>query len=204
MTVFLSPGDADRYLRIVSRAARHNRVELWAYCLMPNHVHWIACPTTPTGLARTFGEAHRRYAVELHRVRRWSGHFWQQRFYSCPLDELQLLAVVRYVLANPVRANLVASALDWPHSSARAHVDGERNPAIDLVPLASRIEDWAGLLATRPSEEELHRIRVAAVRGSFDRIDERRGRPRRNTPDIASSPSSDSIVSVACGDNSNS
>jgi putative transposase len=179
MTVFLAPGDAQRYLRVVARAARRNGVELWAYCLMPNHVHWIACPTTPTGLARTFGEAHRSYAVELHRDRRWTGHFWQQRFFSCPLDEVHLLAVVRYVLANPVRAKLVSNAVDWPYSSVRAHVEGEPDPAVDPAPLAARIEDWVGLLATEPSEDELARIRRAAVRGSFDRLAERRGRPRK-------------------------
>ena len=185
MTVFLDEGDPDRYLSLVARAARRNRVELWAYCLMPNHVHWIACPETQDGLARTFGEAHRRYAVELHRGRDWTGHLWQQRFFSCPLDEIQLLRVVRYVLLNPVRAGLVQGPFDWRHSSVRSHVLGTSDPAVDPAPLAARIEDWPALLRDALSEEELRRIRTAVRLGTYQRVDQPRGRPRSLGSEIA-------------------
>ena len=178
MTVFLEADDPDRYLSLVARAARRNRVELWAYCLMPNHVHWVACPETPDGLARTFGEAHRLYAVEVHRGREWTGHLWQQRFFSCPLDEIQLLRVVRYVLLNPVRAGLVPDPFEWRPSSARAHLYGVSDPAIDAAPLAARIDDWPALLRDALSEEELRRIRTAVRLGTYERVDQPRGRPR--------------------------
>ena len=181
MTVFLDPGDAERYLAFVTRAARRYRVELWAYCLMPNHVHWIACPETPDGLARAFGEAHRGYAVALHRGRDWTGHLWQQRFFSCPLNELQVLRVVRYVLANPVRAGLADHVLDWRYSSARAHFRGAPDPAVNPAPLAARIDDWESLLAATPSDEDLRQIRNAVRIGSFARADRPRGRPRAVT-----------------------
>jgi putative transposase len=177
MAVFLEPGDPERYLALVSRAARRYSVDLWAYCLMPNHVHWIARPQTPDGLARAFGEAHRSYAVALHRGRDWTGHLWQQRFFSCPLDELQLLRVVRYVLANPVRAGLADHVLDWRHSSARAHFQGVSDPAVNPAPLAARIDDWESLLGATPTEEELRQIRNAVRVGSFARADRPRGRP---------------------------
>jgi putative transposase len=187
MTVFLEPGDPERYLALVARTARRYRVDLWAYCLMPNHVHWIACPETPEGLARSFGEAHRSYAVALHRGREWTGHLWQQRFFSCPLDELQLLRVVRYVLLNPVRAGIADHVLDWRYSSARTHLHGDPDPAVNPGPLDARIDDWPSLLGAAPSAEDLRQIRDAVRIGSFARANRPRGRPRL-TPDLALAP----------------
>jgi putative transposase len=64
---------------------------------MPNHLHLIAVPQNETGLARTIGEAHRRYTRRINFREKWRGHLWQERFASFPMDELHLLATVRYV-----------------------------------------------------------------------------------------------------------
>ena len=52
-----------------------NGVEVWAWCLMPNHVHPILVPSDPDGLRRTLARVHRRYAGIIHARRRRSGHF---------------------------------------------------------------------------------------------------------------------------------
>jgi putative transposase len=60
-------------------------LEIWAYCLMPNHVHLIAAPHTLTACARTLGLCHMRYAQVRHRQTHCAGHLWQGRFFLCSL-----------------------------------------------------------------------------------------------------------------------
>jgi len=76
-------------------------VEIWAYCLMPNHVHLIAVPDCAESLCRAIGEAHRRYTRQINFREKWKGHLWQGRISSFLLDEQYLLAATRYVELTP-------------------------------------------------------------------------------------------------------
>jgi putative transposase len=84
-------------------------VEVWAYCLMPNHVHLTAVLGTAEGLTRAIGEAHRRCSRMVKFREKWRGHLWQGRYASYVLDEVYLLAAARYGEMNPVRAGLIES-----------------------------------------------------------------------------------------------
>ena len=81
-------------------------MEVWAYSLMPNHVHMIAVPAGEDSLQRAIAEAHCRYARMVNFREKWRGHLWQRRFASFPMDEKYLLAAARYLELNPVRAVL--------------------------------------------------------------------------------------------------
>jgi putative transposase len=85
---------------------QENQVDIWAWCLIPNHVHLIAVPHTEVGLARAIGEAHRRYTRQINFRQQWRGHLWQERFASFPMDEEYLLATARYIEMNPVAGEL--------------------------------------------------------------------------------------------------
>jgi putative transposase len=76
-------------------------------------------------LKRAIGEAHRRYAHRVSSRESWRGHLWQGRFTSFVMDETYLLATVRYVERNPVRAGLVMSPWDYRWSSAGGHLSGQ-------------------------------------------------------------------------------
>jgi putative transposase len=80
---------------------------------MSNHVHLIAVPSTAEALALSLRPAHGRYASYWNALHSSTGHVWQGRFYSCPLDDSHLWQALRYVELNPVRAGLVASAEMW-------------------------------------------------------------------------------------------
>ena len=123
-------GDHDYllYTALMAEWCHRCRVEIWAYCLMPNHAHLIAVPTTPDGLRRAIGEAHRRYTLEVNRREGWRGHLWQGRFASFVMDDRYTLAAARYVELNPVRAGLVARAGDYPWSSATEGSSGRGCP----------------------------------------------------------------------------
>ena len=67
---------------VTQRGSRRQRVPIWAYCLMPNHVHLVAVPETAEGLAHAIGQAHRQHALMVNAREGWSGHLWQERFAS--------------------------------------------------------------------------------------------------------------------------
>ena len=118
---FFCDDDYRRYLDLMRQWCTQYQVQIWAYCLMPNHVHLILVPPSEDGLARAVGEAHRRYTRHVNFREGWRGHLWQGRFASFVMDEAYLLAATRYVERNPVRARLVDRAADWPWSSAGVH-----------------------------------------------------------------------------------
>ena len=105
------------------RLAENRRVAevaVWAWCLLPNHVHLILVPPDPDGLRRALAPTHRRFAGTIHARRKRTGHFWQGRFGAVVMDEANLAAALAYVSLNPVRARLTARAQDWRWSSARS------------------------------------------------------------------------------------
>jgi putative transposase len=110
---FFEEGDYALYLDLLADAAGRMGVEIWSYCLMPNHVHIIAVPSDEDGLSRTFGFVHRHYTGYINARLRVTGHLWQGRFSSVAMDEAHLHAALRYVALNPVRALLVARPEDW-------------------------------------------------------------------------------------------
>jgi putative transposase len=115
--------DADRltYLELLRQYSELCGLSLLGYCLMSNHVHLIAVPRSATAMARTLKHTHARYAAYWNARQFSSGHVWQGRFYSCPLDEAHLWEALRYAELNPVRAGMVSAPEQWSWSSAAAH-----------------------------------------------------------------------------------
>lgn len=150
---FFEKGDYALYLDLLADSAKRARAEVWAYCLMPNHVHVILVPSDDDGLRRTFAELHRRYTGFVNARARTTGHLWQGRFGSVVMDETHLMNAVRYVTLNPVRAGLVKRARGWAWSSARAHLAGEDDAVVTVKPVLDRIGDFAAFLA-EPFDED--------------------------------------------------
>jgi putative transposase len=119
--VFFTNTDRQMYLSWLKDYCDQHKVDILAYCLMTNHVHLVAVPSTEKGLQDVLKPLHMRYAQRLNRQRGWTGHVWQGRFFSSPLDEPYMWAAIRYVERNPVRARLVRRAENYPWSSAAAH-----------------------------------------------------------------------------------
>ena len=165
MQVFFSAGDYNRYRSLLSSQSDRYGVRVGLYCLMPNHVHLIAIPETRTSLSRALGEAHRLYACTVNRREGWSGHLWQERFRSFPMDERHLLSAIRYVLLNPVRAGLVERPEEWPYSSARFLRDGIPDRLTSSNALGSVVEDWNSFLDLPNVEETADLIRKHSSTG---------------------------------------
>ncbi len=151
---FFRPEDYALYREIMADWCGREGVRIWAYCLMPNHVHLIAVPETEAALRRAIGEAHRRYTLHINAREDWTGHLWQGRFASFPMDEAHLLAATRYVELNPVAAGLVRRPGEWRWSSARAHLEGADDGLATVAPLLELVPDWPGFLSEAVSEDQ--------------------------------------------------
>ncbi len=157
---FFEPGDYRAYLRMVSKARIDAGAEVWGYCLMPNHVHLVVVPERHDSLAMLFQDAHRRYTRRINAREGWCGHLWQERFHSFPMDETHLLAAVRYVELNPVRAGLCEKPTDWRWSSVHAHIRGDDDLLVTVKPMLDRTSDWLGYLSeSDASPDRLHTLR---------------------------------------------
>jgi len=119
MDVFFSDNDRNEYLKQLSTQGARFGLSYLAWCLMANHVHLIAIPEEKNSLARGIGEAHRRYTRYVNFREGWRGYLFQGRFHSFPLEGSYMLAALRYVLRNPVRARLVENPWDYDWSSAK-------------------------------------------------------------------------------------
>lgn len=146
MKTFFLDEDYGEYLALMAEWCGKCGVEIWAYCLMPNHTHLVAVPESEDALRRGIGEAHRRYSRMINFREGWKGHLWQGRFSSFPMNEHYLLAAVRYVEMNPVRAQLVNSPEEWPWSSAQAHLSGRDDSLVRVKPLLDLVGNWKQFL----------------------------------------------------------
>ena len=155
-------GDEDylAYLELMAEWCTMYNVQIWAYCLMPNHVHLIAVPKTKDGLNLAIGEAHRRYTRRINFREGWRGHLWQGRFSSFILDESYLLACARYVELNPVRAGLAKKPEAWRWSSASAHAKRKDDILARTKPLLARVKlPWKKFLSVDAQESDMELFR---------------------------------------------
>ena len=135
---------------------------------MLNHIHLVCVPEAEDSLAVCLMRTHGRYSQYLNERRQRSGHLWQNRFYSCPLEERHLWTALRYVELNPVRAGLVGSAEEYEYSSAAMHLGfKESDRLLDLVfwRESGAAESWAESIKIVENEEEQRRLRKATYGG---------------------------------------
>jgi len=145
-TVFHTDADYAILMQLMKDAQERLRIEILAWCLMPNHVHLVLRPSADGDLARWMHWILTTH-VQRHRVRHeTSGRVWQGRYKAFPIQaDAHLLTVLRYVERNPVRAGLVPSAVDWPWSSVRERrslAEESGLLAASPVPLPSPWLDW--------------------------------------------------------------
>ena len=162
---FFCEDDYEAYLELMAQWCSRCGVDVWAYCLMPNHVHLVAVPEKRDSLRRAVGEAHRRYTRRINFREQWRGHLWQERFSSFVMDDAHVLAAMRYIELNPVRAGLVADPGAYRWSSARAHLAGQDDALVKVQPMLDYVGDWPKYLALDVDEREAALLRMHARTG---------------------------------------
>jgi putative transposase len=132
---FFVDDDYHVYLGLLAEQAQKHGLLIDGYCLMPNHIHLVATPAKAESLAQAVGRTHFLYTQYVNRFHGRSGHLWQNRFYSCPLDEKHFYQAMAYVERNPVKARLCRVAWRYPWSSAAWHcgMAGEAKAGVDIT-----------------------------------------------------------------------
>jgi putative transposase len=166
--VFFVDADRQAYLTYLHDAAGRFDLRVEGYCLMTNHVHLVVEPVEETSLAHALKRTNQLYAQYVNRLHRRSGHLWQDRFYSCPLDYAHFWRALAYVERNPVRAHLCERAWQWRWSRAAAHC-GADDPS-GLLDMAAWHRDmdtarWRQILDRSDVDRLLPRLRLATSRG---------------------------------------
>ena len=162
--------DKDRvtYVGLLREYSQLHSLHVLGYCLMSNHVHLVAVPQGPDALSQCLKQAHGRYASYWNAQQCSSGHVWQGRFYSCPLDEAHLWKALRYVELNPVRAGMVETAEAWKWSSAAAHCGvASPDPMLEMERWRKRWtgNEWRGYLAESGSATDVGELQRSTHTG---------------------------------------
>lgn len=164
--VFSTQEDYIRYLEWLSEYIAKYDLSVLAFCLMPNHVHFLAIPHKKDSFAKTFNTCHMRYSQYHNKKQQVTGHLWQGRFYSCALDDVHLYEAIRYVENNPIKSRLVKEAGQWPWSSARQHLGIEKcRLLLGNIKDYLEISDWDKYLKEKGKEEITTKIKANTLSG---------------------------------------
>jgi putative transposase len=195
--VFFDPEDYRLYLGWLGEAASRHGVAIHGYVLMTNHVHLLATPGDALSVSRMMQSLGRLYVRRVNREYRRSGTLWEGRYRAAPVEaEAHLLACLRYIELNPVRARMVRKPGRYPWSSYRAHAEAAADPlltdhalyrALGATP-AARAKAYGGLVAEGLDPDFIDELRAATNggwalggakwRAKVERIAQRRAAPR--------------------------
>jgi putative transposase len=168
LTLFRKPADYDAFLRILDEALQRFPTRLLAYCLMPTHWHFVLWPQRDGQMSQLLRWLTLTHAVrwQAHYHRTGSGHLYQNRFKAFAIEEDEhLVAVLRYVERNPLRAGLVERAERWAWSSlADRLAGGEAAAWLDPGPVPLP-DDWVRRVNRPQTAAELAALRCSVVRG---------------------------------------
>lgn len=168
--IFVDERDRRGYLAAFARATRMHGVAVHAYVLMTNHVHLLVSPATVDGLPRAMQTLGRSYVGWYNHRHQRTGTLWEGRYRATLVDtEAYLLACMRYIELNPVRAALVATPAAHRWSSYRANALGADDqlvaPHAVYLALANdagrRQERYARWCEQAPARDEQDAIRAA-------------------------------------------
>ena len=164
--VFHKEEDYDAFLRLIGDACERLPMRVLGYCLMPNHFHLALQPFNKGDLSRWMQWLTTAHVRRYHRHYDSSGHVWQDRYKSFPIEaDNHLYIVLRYVERNPLRANFVQRAQDWPWSSLRWWRRRNRPTYLTDGPM-DRPSDWVRRVNRAETDAELDAIRNSVNRGT--------------------------------------
>lgn len=175
--VFVAVPDYLRYLDALAEFKTEFGIKVYAYCLMTNHVHLLlGLGDEVSGLGRLMKRVAGRQTRYHNALEGRTGTLWESRYKSSPVDsDAYLLACVRYIELNPVRARMVEAPEQYPWSSARHHLGIERCNWLDEDPCYVALGNDAierhvrhrEFLAAAIPEGEWGLIRTAVQRGQL-------------------------------------
>lgn len=164
--VFRKEADYEAFVRLIADACERLSMPVLAYCLMPNHFHLVLQPHGEDELSVWMQWLTTSHVRRYHSHHGGSGHVWQGRFKSFPIQsDEHLYTVLRYVERNPLRANLVERSQDWAWSSLRWWGKSKRPAFLQTGPV-ERQRDWVAVVNRPQSDEETEALCMCIARGT--------------------------------------
>lgn len=131
--VFLQQADFEKYLGLLKHYKRRYKFRLYAWCLMPNHVHLILEVNKPKELPKIIQGLNLGYARWFNKKYNKVGHLWQGRYKSLIIQkDRYVLDCINYIEENPLRANIKQKPFEYVWSSYRPRILGERAVLLDI------------------------------------------------------------------------
>jgi putative transposase len=132
-TLFIETSDFEKYLLLLRQYKKKFNFRLFGYCLMPNHIHLILEPRHPEELSRFMQGLTQTYTIWFNKKCGKPGRLWQGRFKSMVIEKDEyFISCIKYIEANPVRANIVPSPAEYAWSSFKDRVFGNKNSLLDF------------------------------------------------------------------------
>ena len=167
--IFEDDTDRDKYLNVLHTESKRYKLDILVYCLMTNHVHFIAVPERKDAMGKVFKYVNMKYSQYFNEKKGERGHFFQGRFFSSIMDENYTLKCARYIERNPARAKIVKRAWDWKWSSARVHCGMEENEQLAESMLFKYIgigqNEWKEFISQEDDPKEVKRIKEETIKG---------------------------------------
>ncbi len=169
--LFHSPADYKRFLDLIDEYVRKLEIQIYHYCLMPNHAHFLLKAEEISKLSRLAHSVQRGYAHFYRKIYNWPGQVFQRCFMSKPIhDDAYLLECGRYIERNPLTARLVEQLEIYPYSSYGFYAYGEPNRLVTSTPI---YEDFSSNIIERRAAYRLYILQ---------------SRPKNNEPESSTLP----------------
>ena len=161
--VFFVDDDREKFLYLLKEQSKRFGVIIDGYCLITNHIHIIATPAMQDSLAKALGRINLLYSQYISYMHGRTGHLWQNRFYSCPLDTNHFFTALNYIERNPVRAKMVRYPRTYRWSSAGFHIGKEDEFCLmdkKRWQQQSSSLDWKNILRRKLEKVDIDKLRI--------------------------------------------
>lgn len=129
--VFRSDEDYQYYLSLIAKYKIEHPFELYHYCLMPNHTHFLIQTKKAADFSTFMKKLNLAYFHHFNKEYGWVGHFWQDRYKSQAVGkDAYFIQCGKYIELNPVRAHLVEKPEEYQYSSYRFYANGKTDRLI--------------------------------------------------------------------------
>lgn len=154
--IFTADQDFEKYIGLLAKHAKLERVDIWAYCILPGSIHLLVVPPNARALSNMIRDIHATYSGYYNALYDHSGTIWRGRFQSCVLDDPLVEFAARIVEYLPCRQRLAGRAEDYRWSSAAAHTTEKEHPFLTAhFPSPEMRSQWSAFLHTNPQADLL-------------------------------------------------
>ncbi|MEM8833293.1 MAG: transposase [Pseudomonadota bacterium] len=170
-SIFFEKDDFSTYMEILQKSLKDFDLDLLSFCLLPNQIHLLITPKEKDDLSRCIGETNRQYTRYINQKKDWTGHLFQNRFFSYAMDDQFVLRAARFIETLPVTAQITEKPQNYLWSSAKFRIKTIENSPIKPFNMFHLDQNWESFLNRLMDPEELKKIQTHL----------QTGRPRGNS-----------------------